>query len=419
MAKTGDDMPDAVVIGAGIIGISTALALQARGLKVRAIERTEIAAGASFGNAGGFAFSEIIPLATPGIIKKAPKWLLDPLGPLSVPPDYALRIAPWLLRFWRSSRNGPYRNAIAAQAALMRLSRAAAERQIADTGGQAFIRRTGQLALFEGASKFAANEPEWQIRKAHGIDYRALESIGEIAEIQLGIDPRFTHAAFTSDWYNVANPAKWVHRLANAFIEGGGEILYRPVEALRPAGDRVALQLSGGGTEYAAHAVLCAGPWSHRLAKTLGDDIPLESERGYNTTLPAGAFDLKTHLTFSDHGFAVSRIDDGVRVGGAVEFGGTDRKPDFRRARALLAKAENFLPDLKGTDGREWMGCRPSLPDSLPVIGRASASRRIVYAFGHGHLGLTQSAATGELVADLIAERKPAIDLHPFRADRF
>lgn len=155
------------------------------------------------------------------------------------------------------------------------------------------------------------------------------------------------------------------------------------------------------------------------LARFMGDDIPLETERGYNTTLPAGAFDLKTHLTFADHGFVVSKIGEGIRVGGAVELAGLKRPPDYRRAKVMLEKAKIFLPDLDSADGKEWMGFRPSMPDSLLVIGYAKGSLNVVYAFGHGHLGLTQSVGTARLVAELIAECKTNIDVKPFRAGRF
>ncbi|HZX82308.1 MAG TPA: FAD-binding oxidoreductase, partial [Reyranella sp.] len=159
--------------------------------------------------------------------------------------------------------------------------------------------------------------------------------------------------------------------------------------------------------------------WSRPLALGLGDAIPLETERGYNTTLPPGAFDLKRQLTFGGHGFVVTPLSTGIRVGGAVELGGLTRPPNFKRSDAMLTKASAFLPGLKTEGGTQWMGFRPSLPDTLPVIGRSTASTRVLYAFGHGHSGLTQSAATGRLIADLIAGRAPSISIDPFRPDRF
>lgn len=188
--------------------------------------------------------------------------------------------------------------------------------------------------------------------------------------------------------------------------------------ALRPVEGGVEV-VAGDATLRAARAVLSAGAFSHRIARSLGDRIPLETERGYNTTLPPGAFDLRTTVVFGGHGFVVSPLSTGVRVGGAVEFGGLSLPPNFRRADAMLAKAKAFLPALDIRGGAQWMGFRPSLPDTLPIIGPARAAARVIYAFGHGHLGLTQSAGTARLVGDLLAGRAPAIDLAPFSPQRF
>ena len=165
----GRRVAEVIVIGAGVVGISSALAIQARGHQVTVLDRAGVAAEASAGNAGALAFADIEPLATPGILRQAPKWLLDPLGPLSVPPGYAPRLAPWLWRFWRASRPAAHRAGTAAQAALMDLSRAAFDRQVADVGGQGFVRPEGQLQLYEGEHQFRASLPGWELRRAHGV----------------------------------------------------------------------------------------------------------------------------------------------------------------------------------------------------------------------------------------------------------
>jgi D-amino-acid dehydrogenase len=183
--------------------------------------------------------------------------------------------------------------------------------------------------------------------------------------------------------------------------------------------DSATLTLADGTTRQTKHLVIAAGAWSHLLAKNLGDRIPLETERGYNTTLPKTAFDAKRQLIFSGHGFVITPLDTGLRVGGAVELGGIERPPNYARSKALLEKAKAFLPGLDPSGGREWMGFRPSLPDSLPVIGRAQKSPSVIYAFGHGHLGLTQAAATGRLIRELVLGQSPALDLSPFSPNRF
>lgn len=412
------ESPDILVIGAGIIGVTAALALQADGRKVCLIDRKGVAAEASRGNAGAFAFSDIEPLATPGIMRKAPKWLLDPLGPLSVPVAYAPRIAPWMLRFWRASRRGRYTASVAAQAGLMHLSRTALEGLIARVSGARFMRRDGQLQLYQGVASYRASLPSWDLRRRHGIAFRLLESPAAIAEIQPGLSLRFTNAGFTPDWMNTTDPARWTEHLAARFVQAGGRIETGAVHALRQTGDTVEVD-TDTGTRRAGQVVVAAGAWSHHLARTLGDRIPLETERGYNTTFPTASFDVRTHLTFADHGFVVSRIGEGLRVGGAVELGGLKLPPNYRRADILVRKAADFLPGFDPAGGTRWMGFRPSLPDSLPVIGCAPRAGRVIYAFGHGHLGLTQAAGTAELVAALAAGRAAAIALAPFAPDRF
>lgn len=410
--------PDVIVIGAGVVGLSTALALQARGLAVTVLDREGPAAGASAGNAGAFAFTDILPLASPGILRKAPKWLLDPLGPLSVPPAYALRIAPWMFRFWRACSPARVAQSTTAQTALMDLSRAELEPFLAATGTLPMLRKEGNLQVYESEAEFRAALPGWQARADHGIEFQHM-SPAEMADLQPGLSPRFIRGTFTPGWYSIADPKLYTLALAERFRAQGGEIARTEATALTPDDQGVTLALAGGETRRAGHVVVAAGAHSHLLARGLGDRIPLETERGYNTTLPEDAFDLRTQITFGGHGFVITRLSTGIRVGGAVELGGLTLPPNFRRSEAMLKKAQAFLPGLKPTGGVQWMGFRPSLPDSLPAIGAARATPRVTYAFGHGHLGLTQSAGTARLVADLVAGAAPAIDLTPFSPQRF
>lgn len=402
-----------IVVGAGVVGLSVALAAQARGLAVTVIDREGPAAGASAGNAGAFAFADVMPLASPRIIRQAPKWLLDPLGPLSVPPAYALKIAPWLWRFWRASFPAQVASSTRALIALNAHAQATLQPFLARAGLADMVRRTGQLQLYDSARGFRDSLPGWALRAENGIRFDHLEGAGAIAEIQPGIAARFTHATWTPDWNSVTDPRAYTLALADRFVAAGGTLTRANATALTAAGvETDAGALSG-------RVVLAAGAFSHRLARTLGARIPLETERGYNTTLPLDAFDLRTQLTFVAHGFVVSPLQTGVRVGGAVELGGLDLPPNMARADSMLTRAKTFLPGLQTTGGTQWMGFRPSLPDSLPAIGQLARHPNTICAFGHGHLGLTQSTATGELVADLLTDRAPAIDLTPFSPDRF
>ncbi len=409
---------DVIVIGAGVVGLSAAIAAQGRGLNVTVLDREGPAAGASAGNAGAFAFTDILPLASPGILKKAPKWLLDPLGPLSVPPAYAVQIAPWMFRFWRACSPRRVAHSTTAQTALMDLSKAELEPFLKQTGTLPMLRKEGNLQVYEGEAEFKASLPGWAAREQHGIEFLHL-SKAEIEEVQPGLAPRFTHGTFTAGWYSIADPRLYTLALAEHFRNAGGTIERAEVAALRPAEDAVEVVTAGGGMRRARKVVLSAGAFSHRIAATVGETIPLETERGYNTTLPQDAFDLRTQVTFGGHGFVVTRLSTGIRVGGAVELGGLKLPPNFRRSEAMLKKAKAFLPGLKPQGGVQWMGFRPSLPDSLPAIGAAQATPHIIHAFGHGHLGLTQSAGTARIVADLLTGQPPAIDTTSFSPQRF
>ena len=410
-------MAGVIVIGAGVVGLSAALQLQARGLAVTVLDRIGPAAGASAGNAGAFAFTDILPLASPGLMKKAPKWLLDPLGPLPIPPAYAMQIAPWMFRFWRACAPSRVDASTAAQTALMDLSKGELEPFLAATSTDGMLRKKGNLQVYESEAEFRASLPGWQARADHGIEFHHMTAT-EMATLQPGLSPRFTHGTFTPGWYSIADPKLYTEALAARLQANGGRLEIAEVHALRPLDAGVEV-LAQGQTFAADQVVLAAGAFSHRIARTLGEKIPLETERGYNTTLPSAAFDLRTQVTFGGHGFVVSPLSTGVRVGGAVELGGLELPPNYKRSEAMLKKAQAFLPGLNPTGGVQWMGFRPSLPDSLPAIGRARATNRVTYAFGHGHLGLTQSAGTARLVADLVTGHTPAIDLTPFSPQRF
>lgn len=409
---------DVIVIGAGVIGLSSALAAQARGLRVMVIDREGPAAGASAGNAGAFAFTDILPLASPRILRQAPRWLLDPLGPLTIPPRYAVQIAPWMYRFWRACNAGAVAGSITAQTALMDLSKAELEPFLTATGTLGMLEKRGNLQVYEGEAELRASLPGWQVRKDHGIEFQHLNAT-EMANLQPGLAPRFTHGTFTPGWYSIADPRLYTQALADRFRAQGGELQQAEVVALTPDDGGVTVQTTKAQVLRAAKVVLAAGAHSHRIARSLGEKIPLETERGYNTTLPSDAFDLRMQVTFGGHGFVISKLSTGIRVGGAVELGGLSLPPNFKRADAMLTKAQAFLPGLKPTGGTQWMGFRPSLPDSLPAIGHARATNRVIYAFGHGHLGLTQSAGTARLVADLLNDQPACISLAPFSPQRF
>ena len=417
------DGEDIIIVGAGIIGICAAAFLAEAGHSVTVIDRTGICEETSSGNAAAFAFSDVLPLAHKGMIRQLPKWLADPLGPLSIPPAYMPKLLLWLFRFWRAGSPAKYESGLAAQASLMRLADAEWMGLMDRSGTRKMLREDGSLELYESEAEFSASLSGWAARDRFGIEYRHVTG-NELVSLQPGLSPRFAKGTFVPGWKTVADP-KLLAKAVWAYAESKGATFIRGtvarLETVRTgqAETETRLHLADGTSRQAREVVIAAGAWSHLLAAQAGEKIPLETERGYNTTLPKTAFDVKRQLIFSGHGFVITPLDTGLRIGGAVELGGLERAPNYARSKAMLEKAKQFLPGLDPSGGREWMGFRPSLPDSLPVIGASAIMPNVFYAFGHGHLGLTQAAATGRLIRDLILGQTPAIDLLPFSPQRF
>ncbi|MER8468683.1 FAD-binding oxidoreductase [Mesorhizobium sp. M0306] len=409
---------DVAIIGGGIIGICAAAFLAEAGRNVTIFDRTGICEETSSGNAAAFAFSDVLPLAHKGMIRQLPKWLADPLGPLSIPPAYLLKLLPWLVRFWRAGRSDRYEAGLAAQAGMMKLAEAEWMGLLDRSGTRPMLHEDGSLELYDSEAEFKASLPGWAARQRFGIGFSHVEG-SALAALQPGLSPRFVKGTFVPGWKTVADP-KLLGKALWAYAEGLGAGFEKArIERVEAGQDGAILTTADGTRRGAKHLVIAAGAWSHLLARHLGDGIPLETERGYNTTLPKTAFDVKRQLIFSGHGFVITPLDTGLRVGGAVELGGLERPPNYARSKALLEKAQKFLPGLDPANGREWMGFRPSLPDSLPVVGRSQQTPSVVYGFGHGHLGLTQAAATGRLIRELVLGQNPSLDLGPFSPQRF
>ena len=409
---------DVVVIGAGIVGIAAACHLAEEGRSVLLLDRDEPAMGASFGNAGAFAFSDVMPLASPGIIRKAPKWLLDPLGPLAIPPAYLPRIAPWLLRFWRASRPDRVKGSMVAQAAMMRLAREAMGALVARAGLSGMVRSDGALELHESEAQWRASLPGWEARAKEGIVFEHLR--GEaIAALQPGLSPQFRFATFVPGWQTVEDPHLFARGLL-AHAEARGAIFRRArVLAVSPTAEGARIAIDGGESIEAGRAVIACGAWSRPLAAALGDRVPLETQRGYHVMLPDAGVKVGRVLSPADRKVFITPMEEGLRVAGSVEIAGLDAPPNEARAQLLLGDLRAVFPEVRTDGATSWMGHRPCLPDSVPVMGPLKTWDGIWCAFGHGHLGLTGSAPTGAVVAAAIAGEKPNFDFAPFSAERF
>ena len=408
------------IIGAGIIGLQSAHALMDDGHTVTLFDPDGLAQRTSARNAGYIAHTDILPLASPKVWRHLPGWLIDPLGPLAIRPAYGLRVLPFMLRFLAASTPARIEASTLALIGLQGLALPAWERRLAKLGlGEKHLRRKGFLNVFPSASAIAASASVFARQRQVGIEVELLQDSASVRRLEPALSARVAAAAFYPGGVSVDDPAVICAAIGEAAVARGAVLVKRSVSAVTPVEGGVEITGTDGQTHSSDMAVIAAGAWSKPLAARLGDRIPLDTERGYNITLPKGSLGLERPVIFEGQGFVSSPLDTGDRIGGAVEFAGLEAAPNYARLDAILARAKAYLPDAKFEGGTRWMGFRPSLPDSLPVISRSAKSDRILYAFGHGHYGLTQSAATGELAAQLAAQRQTAIDLMPFAAGRF
>lgn len=411
--------PEVTVLGNGIVGLSCAYALVEEGFSVTVVDRGPVDDGTSTGNAGAIAVAEMIPIAEPGIWKRIPGMLLDPLGPLYLRLAHLPGLVPWFYRFLQACRPEDHRRGVAALAALLTRSMETHLALLQRIGAQDMLSRNGTLFIYRSEAAFHAETHHWKAREAHGIQLTALDR-DSIREHEPALGPEARFGYFTSDWAHYRDPKKLVSVLATHLRERGVAFERADVTGLDTSGNGVGALIAEGGRRIAVdRLVICAGAWSGRLSKLLGDSFPIEADRGYNTTLPEPGVDIGHMITFAEDSFVMTPMQMGLRIGGSVEMGGLAAKPNYQRSKALISLAQRYVPELKTEGGTEWMGHRPGTPDSVPVISPSPNVGNVHYAFGHGHLGLTMSVVTGRLIADMIAGRDSGVDMAPYRIDRY
>ncbi|MGJ7041553.1 D-amino-acid dehydrogenase [Shinella sp. BE166] len=412
-------MSSIAVVGAGIIGTTIAYALQRRGFTVTLVDRDAPGRGASYGNMASIAVTEFMPASRPGVWAQMPKWLLDPEGPVRIRPAYMPKLVPWFLRFLAASRPSKLRELEAAGAALCARALEDFGALLAETGLTPTLSAEGCLSLYADEAEFRADRDHIEILERFGFRHEILGR-NAIRDLEPALTTTIAKAVLFPDNRSVADPYKLVTALAEKFLALGGVIETGEVAGFAEGEGRVsALRLADGRRLTTDRVVLAAGAFTGRLSKLLGEPIPLETERGYHTQIMAPGISMRHSIIWPARAFMVTPTAGGIRVGGTVEMAGLDAPPDYRRAKVLVKRAKEALPDLKAEQTSEWMGHRPALPDTVPVIGPSATRKNVVYATGHGHLGLTYAATTARLIADLLTGATPPVDLKPYRIDRF
>jgi len=407
-----------IIIGAGVVGAATALALQKDGHIVTLIDREAPCSGASFGNAGVIVNGSCVPTAMPGVLFDAIRMVTRANSPLSVQPAYLHKILPWFLRFLMQSRVSSANKNAKSLYALSRHAVTSWQQLTERTELSSLFRSTGWLKVYESEETFAGTKKSRTLLDQMGTKYDLLTA-KQIHDLEPNLAPIFKHGFYQKDSLSVTNPERLVKEMVELFVKRGG--IYKQFTVNQINIQENGIQLKEQNEELVADKiVIAAGAWSRSLAKQLGDNVPLDTERGYHLMLAESTHSLLSRpVVNGENSFVLSPMETGLRMTAQVEFAGLDIAPDYNKIRSLLPHAKRMLPGINIKEESTWMGFRPSLPDSLPVLGFSSKSNNVLYAFGHQHLGMTLAAISGQIIADLIANREPAITTSPYRPNRF
>lgn len=413
------------VLGAGIVGAASAIALLRDGHLVTIVEPGEPGGpqAASYGNGAWISPASIVPMSMPGLWRKVPGFLRDPTGPFTIRPDAMPALLPWLIRFAWSGATVPRVEATARKLrALLADAPARHAALAAEAGVGDLIRQTGLLYVYPDRMAFEAEALAWRLRRDNGVPWAELDGAALHAR-EPDLSPRYGFGVFVAAGAHCVDPGGYVAVLTrHAEAQGAGFVATRATGFDCKAG-RLRAVLTNEGPIACDRAVIAAGLGSKALAREAGDNVSLVSERGYHVVVPDGEVGPRTPLMPSDGKMANTPTRGGLRAAGQVELAAPGAAPNWERAAILLAHLKAAFPALPpdlGIDEVEtWMGHRPSTPDGVPVIGRSSATPDIVHAFGHGHVGLASGPITGQAVADLIGGREPGMPLAAYAASRF
>lgn len=411
------DAAGTAVVGAGIVGVACALHLQRMGQNVVLIDREGPAAETSFGNAGVLARAAVVPVATPGILFRAPAMLFGRDGPLFLKWSYLPKLAPWLLAYLGYSRRQQVEHIARNLAPLLRDSLDEHLLLAKGTPASRWIRPSPYLYVYKDHQAFTADSFGWNLRREHNLHWEVIDE-GSLRDLEPTLSTDYRCGVVLEEHGFIASPGAYVNDLAEAFSADGGSLLRAEVKLIRSGESGVELQTEGESIN-AARVVVATGAWSGPLAADLGTPTPLESERGYHVELVDPSVCPSIPIFDAARKFVLTPMDTGLRVAGVVELGGLEAPATKAPIELLLRGARALLPGLEFSDRREWLGHRPSLPDSLPILGQSPVYRNVFFAYGHQHIGLTAGPKSGRLIAQLVSGSQPDVDLTAYRADRF
>lgn len=405
------------VIGAGIVGISTALWLRRAGDDVTVIDRGQPGTGTSHGNAGVLAACSMVPVTGPGLARQAPQMVLDSNSPLFLRWPYLPRLLPWLRRYMAHANDADTRRIAHGLTQIVSDTVDQHKSLCSDLGLSDWVTESDYCFAYRNRAAFEAESYAWGLRAEAGfvpdmIDGKAVQDY----------EPNLWHGitclAVMKQHGFIRNPGGYVQALAKAFVAGGGKIMQADVTDFELTDGQIARVQTNAGTVACDAVVLATGVWSKPMMAKLGIKVPLEAERGYHIVFEDATGGPTRPMMIASGKFVATPMDQGLRCAGIVEFGGLEAGPSRAPLALLRRQATQAFPDLKATSEIEWLGHRPAPSDSLPLIGEVGKSR-VFTAFGHHHIGLTAGPKTGRLVAGLITGQQANTDLAPYHPQRF
>lgn len=406
------------VVGAGIVGVSTAISLQREGHDVVLIDKAGPAEGTSYGNAGILASCAMVPVTGPGLIMKAPRMAFDPKQPLFVKWGYLPRMLPWLFKYLSNANAADTRRISTAIAGVVAESLEDHLALAAGTGAERFIVPTEYLYAYNDRAHFNSDAFGWNIRKDHGVVWDELEN-GDLQSYDPVLAAELGFGVKMGNHGRIIDPGGYVKALAAHVTAQGGKFIKANVESFDKAGGRLTGVRANGETIPCDACVIATGVWSKPLAKILGVNVPLESERGYHIELWEPSFMPKSPVMVASGKFVLTPMEGRLRMAGVVEFGGLNAEPSRAPFDLLLKNALAALPGLTWKRKEEWMGHRPAPADSIPVIGEVPGLKGAYLGFGHHHIGLTAGPKTGRLLAQMITGKTPNQDVSVYSPARF
>lgn len=412
-----------VVIGAGIIGVCTALSLQAAGYQVTIVDPKGVAQGASKGNAGHFATEQVFPLADKRLLPKLPSMLLSSSGPVKIRWRYFFKILPWFWRFLLNMKTPFFNHNKDALKSLNALALKAYEPLLQLANAQHLVVTSGSLLVTESDDLVSLRTMFHEFKEENvAVEFWHHD---ELKQKEPNLSDKIKAAIYFPEVGHTVDPELLCKQLFNGFLKLGGRFKKSAVVSLEEykAGLKTGVRThcEAQFSLNSDHVVIACGAWSKHIVNQLGYQVPLDTERGYHLMLNA-QHQVSMPVASLERKFIMTPMSQGLRLAGSVEFGGLKLKPNPKRARVLYPQAQALLttlPPQSSDDFGVWMGFRPSLPDSLPVIGLAPNHPSVCFAFGHQHLGLTQAAVTAQLITELLSQRPTSVDLTPFCISRF